>query len=269
MSDGGAAAVPPFFSQTSDGVFAGNPPARGPWSVDHCHAGPVAGLVARAIEQAIGPEKAFMRLTLDLLRPIPMAGIKVVAEVVRDGRTAATAKAHVLDGEGRVCVSATSMHLARAEIGPVPTAPGAAPQRGEARMGGFPMPAGFGGAPCFPNFVEVAYPPGETPEPGPTTLWMRTPPLLAGERPSPMQAICPLADCGNAISRNAEFGGVTFLNSDLTIYMHREPEGGWLGSRAASHWRRTGIGVSEAVIFDQQGPVAAALQTLLLRPPPS
>jgi hypothetical protein len=110
------------------------------------------------------------------------------------------------------------------------------------------------------------YPPGQSAEVGPTTVWIKTLPLLPDEATSPFQRICVLADSGNALSRNAEPWDVTFLNADLTLSLHRLPDGEWLGSQVSAHWQPNGIGVADAKLFDEQGPVGRALQTLVVRP---
>jgi hypothetical protein len=112
----------------------------------------------------------------------------------------------------------------------------------------------------------MAYPKGMSPAPGPKTVWMKTPPLLEGEETSPIQSLCPLADCGNGISWNEAPGRLGFMNTDLTLQVHREPVGEWLASDALSHWQSNGVGMSQAVLFDTEGPVATALQTLVLHP---
>jgi hypothetical protein len=117
--------------------------------------------------------------------------------------------------------------------------------------------------------VETRYPPGHDNSPGPTTAWLRTLPLVAGETPTPFQRLCPLADCGNALSRNGEPDTASFINPDLTIVLHRLPEGDWLGSSSVSHWQPNGIGLADALLFDERGPVGRALQTLVIRPPVS
>jgi hypothetical protein len=58
------------------------------------------------------------------------------------------------------------------------------------------------------------------------------------------------------------------VNADLTINLHREPRGEWFGSRSVSHWQSNGIGLADALIFDEFGPVGRATQTLLLTPNP-
>ena len=91
-------------------------------------------------------------------------------------------------------------------------------------------------------------------------------PAARTRRPSPFQRICPLADCGNAFSRHFEPNEVMFVNPDLTIALHRDPVGDWFGSKAVSQWQPTGIGLADALLFDDLGPVGKALQTMILRP---
>ena len=91
----------------------------------------------------------------------------------------------------------------------------------DAVTGDFPIRKTLHDKPAFNGAgVSVKYPEGQTPEPGPTIAWMKTVPLLQDETPSPFQRICPLADCGNAFSRNAEPSEFNFMNPDLTILLH-------------------------------------------------
>ena len=138
-----ALAAAPFFSQNSEGVFVGNDPARGPWSADHCHAGPVTGLAVRAAEIEVGADKMLCRLTLDILRPLPLAGLRVAAETTRHSRTLATTQITVHDLDNNLCALGTSMHLVRKDLGPVPTAPVLPLNRAEAVPGRFSIGAGL------------------------------------------------------------------------------------------------------------------------------
>ncbi len=253
----------PFFIREND-VFIGQDPARGPWSADHCHAGPVAGLIARAVEQAVEDGKFLTRLTIDLVRPVPLSGIRIATDVTRSGRRLATVSAVVRGLDDRICATATSLHLAEAPVGAVPTAPRTRLKLAEATSGSFPVEGLIHGKPCFADFIDIAYPPGESKDPGPTTLWMKTPPLLADDDMSSFQRLCPLADCGNGISRNEEIGKLGFMNADLTIVAHRQTTSDWLATTASSDWHDSGLGLATAVLQDEQGPVATALQTLIL-----
>ncbi len=254
-----------FFSIRDDEWFVGNDGARGPWSEHACHAGPVTGLLVRALERAID-DKQLVRITADYVRPIPMAGFRIETEVVRNRRAVAAGKATLICSDGKVCATATSLHIVKSDFESLPTSTVAAPSRLNAVPGDFVVESAHHDKPFFRDWIEVAYPPGESNTPGPTTIWMKAPPLLADERPSPFQGICALADCGNGTSRNANLDEATFVNPDLTIILHRLPETEWHAMSAISFWEPSGIGLSQGTLFDEKGPVGVASQTLLVQP---
>lgn len=253
-----------FFEHDGDGYFVGGDAARGPWSPDHCHAGPVSGLIARAAEQLV-PDKHLARLSVDILRAVPLSGIRVEASIKKTGRTLTTVDLTAFDRKSRVCCTASTSHMATTQMENAPSVDVERPRFSQARPGPFPMPKRAHSLPSFGMGCEVAYPPGQDPGPGPTTVWVKTLPLVGGEETSPFQSLCPIGDCGNAFSRNADPDVVTFMNLDLIIHMFRPPESRWLASRAESHWESSGIGLSRALLFDKKGPVGQATQSLLLR----
>ena len=242
--------------------------ARGPWDPEACHGGPPTALLTRALERAL-PDFRLARLTVDLARPVPMAGFAVETEIVKAGRATGTTRATIVDADGAPRAVATGTHIMTSPVALFPAALDNSgfetPHLADAEPGGFPIARLLHDEPAFNRAVEVRYPRGEG-SPGATTVWMRTIALLPDEEPSPFQRICPLADCGNAFSRHAEPGQVQFINTDLTIALHRDPVGEWLGSQVVSHWQPTGVGLADALLFDDDGPVGRALQTLLLRP---
>ncbi len=257
-----------FFTTDDGEFFRPTHHTRGPWDANACHAGPPTGLIARAAEQAV-PDKRLARLTVDLHRPIPFAGFRVDVDVTRAGRSIATTSATLVDGDGRPCATATSLHVVTPGGGREFSDGFEPPLLADAEIGDFPIKRLLHGLPGFSGEgVAVRYPPGDDPGPGPTTVWMWTVPLLADEEPSPFQRLCPIADCGNAFSRWVEPWEMGFVNADLTILAHRDPQGEWLGSRATSSWHADGTALADAVLFDEQGSVGRALQTLLLTPPP-
>ncbi len=253
-----------FFAPDGNG-FVASDNARGPWSADACHGGPVAGLMARAAEKA-APDKQLARLTITFHRPVPMRAIRVEATPEREGRSTATTFVTLTDDSGRLCAGATTMHLATTRFVPPRTAREPALDFASAQPGNFPVGRAAHPEPFITGGIEVRYPPGETADPGPTTLWMRTVPIVAGETSSPFQRLCPLADCGNGISRNAEITEASCINPDLTIVVYRLPRSDWLASRARSFWEPTGIGMSHATLYDTDGSIGTALQTIVVRP---
>jgi len=256
-----------FFTTDDNQWFNPTEHTRGPWDIHACHAGPPTGLLARAVENLI-PNKRLLRLTVDLLRPIPFNGFKIDATMIRNGRSTAATKADLISENGKVIATASALHMAEQ---PPTNYPSHAANIGDvksARSGPFPIQT-LHDLPAFNgNGVEIKYPEGETSNPGPTTVWMKTVPLLESETATPFQRICPLADCGNAFGRNAEPAQVNFINPDLTIILQRDPIGDWLGSQCVGYWEPNGQGLADALLFDQQGVVGRAMQTLLLQKMP-
>ncbi|MBX2882430.1 MAG: thioesterase family protein [Granulosicoccus sp.] len=265
-----------FFTADGSGWFTPTEHTRGPWHPDHCHAGPPTGLLARSMEKLLNTEtgitrdqngfQRLTRMTVTLHRPIPMDAVRVDAKIRRQGRSVSLLEAHLSDRAGKTCAVAEGLHMLVREPHDYPTQSRQFGAVADAKPGSFPIKSGTHSLPAFNHGVETRYPDGQDGQPGPTTLWLKTVPLLADETPSPFQRICPLADCGNAFSRNAEPDAITFVNPDLTLVLHRDPVGEWLGSQSAGYWEPSGIGMADALLFDELGVAGRAVQTLLLSP---
>lgn len=254
-----------FFTTDDHHWFKPTAHTRGPWDVHSCHAGPPTGLLARALEQLL-PEKRLIRLSVDLQRPIPFSGFSIESSVIRDGRSVATTTANLLNKDGKIVASATGLHMI--EQTPAynyPTHSKTFGSPAEATPGPFPIQT-LHDQPAFNgDGVQMRYPKGQDINPGPSVVWMKTVPLLENETASPFQRICPLADCGNAFGRNANPAQVSFINPDLTIVLHRDPIGLWLGSKSVGYWEPNGQGLADALLFDEEGVVGRAMQTVMLK----
>lgn len=254
-----------FFTSSDNHWFEPTSHTRGPWDEFACHAGPPTALLARAVEQLF-PQQRLTRLTVNLQRPVPFNGFSVDAKIIRQGRTVSLSEASLIDALGKTVITAAGMHLTPAEPTDMPNQHIDMGSPDSARAGVFPIETTLHGKPAFNGSgVSVRYPDGQNNTPGPTTAWMKTVPLLPYETASAFQRICPLADCGNAFGRNANPEEVTFMNTDLTIVLHRDPVGEWLGTQSRGYWEPNGIGLADAMLFDSQGPVGRALQSLILR----
>ena len=166
--------------------------------------------------------------------------------------------------DGKLHSIADALLLRKAPDRPeIRTADVPSPQLAEAVTGKFPIRPKTG---VFGDALDIRYAPGsDDGASGPTTLWMRTKvPILEDEQPSGFQSISPLSDCANGISPNQPFTEVALLNPDLTVAFHREPVGDWFAMEAVTHAHSNGIGSTEARLFDVDGPVGVASQTLLL-----
>ena len=251
--------------------------ARGPWSPDALHGGPVAALVARAVEECDAPEPVHVaRLTLDIVRPVPVAPLTVDATVVRPGRKVQAVEARVRAGDVDLAwARALRIRVHRpgapeaeglpdpAADGPVPGVdPGAPPGPGSGARLSPPIGAyrGFHTEGAELRFVQGAFG-----RPGPATVWVRLlVPVVADEEPSPLQRVAAAADFGNGVSSVLDFTRYSFINPDLTVYLARPARGEWVALEASSRMGEPGVGLAECRLWDRAGPVGRSLQGLVV-----
>ena len=115
--------------------------ARGPWSPLALHGGPVAALAARAAEVHVGgDEMQLVRVTLELLRPVPLAPLRVSTVMVKPGRTAQLLDTVVeADGVEVAWSRALRIHRAPEDQRAEPTVPEDARPRAPRRCGLHPV----------------------------------------------------------------------------------------------------------------------------------
>jgi hypothetical protein len=262
------------FAAVSDAIFSADGErvhaselARGPWDPTAQHGGAPAALIVRALERLEpDPGLTLARLTLELLRPVPLGELSVRAKIVRPGKRVQLLEASLYaPGEVEV-VRARALRIRRAEVEagaddePVPAPPEDGGENDFAR----------GGGPMFAtDAMEIRFVEGSFYGTGPATAWFRLRyELVAGEAPSPLQRLAAAADFPNGISSSLPWDQYLFINPDLTIYIEREPVGEWICLKASTRVRPGGSGFAEAVLFDRRGRVGRSLQALLVIPRP-
>ena len=100
---------------------------------------------------------------------------------------------------------------------------------------------------------------------GPARVLMRLrPPLLDGVPASPLASLAAVADFGNGVSATLPFEGYLFINADLSIHLHREPRGDWIGLDARTLLTDGGSGTAECVLHDIDGPIGRSFQSLVV-----
>jgi hypothetical protein len=232
---------------------------RGPWDPDAQHAGPPAALLGRAVESC-EPRDGMQvgRITLEILRPVPLDPLETTARVVRPGRSVELLEASLSGPDGEV-MRATAWRLRPGDVGlPSDGAP-PGPERGTARDF-FPTGQEVG----YHVAMEYRFVDGAFLETGPATVWMRMRvPLVAGEEPSPLERVLVAADSGNGVSAALDFHRYLFINTDLSVHLLRMPVGEWVCLDATTHV--DGLGLSDTALWDERGLIGRAAQTLLVR----
>jgi hypothetical protein len=240
--------------------------ARGPWSPDAMHGGAPAALLARTVERHDpGPASFVARLTIDLLRPVPLAPLEVIARTTRPGKKVQWVEAALL-ADGVEVARASALRLRTTEPLGLPLRelePLEVPGPDAAGEVESPLPAVAG--PGFWRAVEFKVAAGSWVEIGPATIWFRLrAEIVAGEVPSPLQRVAAAADFGNGVSTVLPRGEYLFINPDLSIHLHRHPVGEWVALAGRSHAHDNGVGLAVCDLYDERGPVGRSVQSLLV-----
>ena len=255
-----------FFEPAGTDSFVATPATAGPWSEHSQHGGPPSALAARALELHEPDEgQRLARVTVDILRPVPVGKITVRARTVRPGRRVALLEA-VLEADGQEVLQVRGWRIAMsADQGLSTTAGPPLP----------PIPAEHP-PPAFPGGHMTGYleaidwryvAGGGFDAPGPASVWARPRiPLIPGEEPSPMCRTLLLADSGSGVSAVLDPVRFLFINVDLTVILPRDPAGEWLLLDAVTTIGGVGTGLAETAVSDGRGRCGTAIQTLLVAP---
>ena len=252
--------------------FVSSELTRGPWDPDSQHAGPPAALIARELERhpTAGEAGRSARITYEILRPVPIAPLRVESRCVRPGRSvellaadAARPRRRAAGPRRRLAARrAADVELARPEL---PRAAPREPPPGAAAAEEKPF-FDTGGTSATTRRWSTGSSPARFLELGPATVWMRMRhPLVAGEEPTPLQRVLTAADSGNGVSATLDLARYIFINVDLSVHLHRLPAGEWVCLDAITVPEPNGVGLADTALHDERGPIGRALQTLLVR----
>ncbi len=233
---------------------------RGPWDAGAQHAGPPSALLGTVLERdgwLVG------RITIEVLRPVPLAPLTLAADVLRPGRNVELAQARLHLAGGVEVARATAWRLRR-DPDPVVVAddpPPPGPAHGEERPF-FPTGQAVG----YHTAMDYRFLAGSFLEAGPAVVWMRMRrPLVEGEPVTPLSRVLVAADSGNGVSAALDFRRHLFINTELTVHLTREPAGEWVCLDAVTRAGTLGVGLAEAVLSDEAGRLGRSAQTLLVR----
>ncbi len=243
----------PFFRRVGD-AFQPTLSSRGPWSPTSLHGRVVAGLLAHAIEQRYG-EPQFMpaRLTVDMYRLPDLSAAEVALRPIREGH-----RLKVIDAEyivGGVSMGRATCQLLRRSENPegnvwTPPSwdaplPAAIPPPTDARsaMGGMwatrQISGGFGAV-------------------GEKKLWMsEVRELVEGEALTPFVRAALAADFASPFANSGD-KGLGWINSDITLYLHRLPVTEWIGFEVKNHGATDGVAIGECWLYDERGPIGTS-----------
>lgn len=246
-------------------AFQATPLTRGPWDARFQHGGPPAALAGGALARWGADADAWFlaRLTIELLRPVPIGRVAVAVEPERLGRGVQRLTA-TLSVDGQAVLTARGLRIRRSPIDAPPVPAPAAwppPEAGTPlRFDFFRHPVGYHQA---VRMVCAHGAWGATP----IGVWARpVVPLVAGRADLPRERVLVLADAQSGMGVPLDPAVWSFVNPDLTVYFERDPADGWLGFDIRSTASAAGVGLAQSAIRDSQGLLGRSAQSLFIVP---
>lgn len=244
---------PPFFTLDGD-HFVPTTAGRGPWNPNSLHGRVVIGLLGAEIERRHGdPEMIPARLTVDMYRLPDFSPVEVVTRVVREGYRIKVIDAEFISG-GVSAGRATCQFLRRTEHPPgnvwkpadwdVPKPDEIAPPPAN----GHPMAGMWAMRTISGGFQSAER----------RRCWMSEVREIVEGRPlTPFSRVAVAADFASPAAHVGD-QGLKYINTDVTVYLHREPVGEWVGFEVTDHGATDGVAVGETRLYDVQGPIGLA-----------
>ena len=240
-----------------------SPNAAGPWDARMQHGSAPAALVVWAAEAIPTPQPMrIARVTVDLMRPVPVAPLTIETEILRQGRKIQLC-AVTLRAENVVVVTATVLKIKEQALRLPPEAedqPVELPGPDQARE----EPPDFSGSP-FASGISMRAARGRFGVPGPGAIWYRVDrPLVEASPVSQAMRAVVAADFCNGTAAVLDFREWTFVNADLTVNFARQPVGAWILLDAESWIGPDGAGLATARLADEHGYFGRAIQSLVI-----
>lgn len=240
-----------------------SPHAAGPWDPTMQHGSAPASLVvwaAEAIPTAVPMRIA--RVSVDLMRPVPLEPLTIESEILREGRKIQLCAVRLR--AGRVLVVAATVLKVRLKRETLPGGISGARVELPSPEESDEDPAQFSNSP-FVMGMHLRAARGKFGVPGPGAIWYRVVrPLVEGEKVSQAVRAVVAADFCNGTSAALDFRHWIFLNADLTVSMAREPIGEWILLDAESWIGPDGAGLAMARLADRSGYFGRAVQSLVI-----
>lgn len=238
--------------------------AGGAWRDDELHLAPVAGLVIHHLErwreENLDGSLIFSRFTFEVLGQIAREEISISTEVVRPGRTIELVEATAVIGD-RVTIRARAWLLQKSdtadvaghEFAPMPSIEECAEDSTLMEW-----PGGFIGS------ITAHQAPGR--RPGRARAWIVSEhALVEGEAAQPLAEYTKLLDTANGVAVRQEPTEWMFPNVDLTLHFFAEPSGTAVGLDTRVAFGSQGVGLTNSVMHDINGPVGTIMQSTTLR----
>ena len=240
-----------------------SPHAAGPWDPTMQHGSAPSALVTYLAERMpTASPMQISRVTIDLLRPVPVAPLTFETEILREGRKIQLCGIRLL-ANGVVVVRATVLKIRIAALALPPDIAGTPIDVPMPDEGGLLEPQ-YSSSP-FVSGLTVRAVRGGFLKLGPGAIWYRlNRPIVEGAEISQVMRAVVASDFSNGSSAVLSFADWTFLNADLSVSLSRPPVGDWILLDSESWIGPDGAGIAASKLADVNGYFGRAVQSLVI-----
>jgi Thioesterase-like superfamily len=242
-----------------------SPDAAGSWDPRMQHGSAPAALVVWAAEAIPTPVPMHVaRVTIDLMRPVPVAPLTIESEVLREGRKIQLCGVR-LKADDVTVVSASVLKI-RQQTAELPADIADLPLDFPGPDACLVEPVDQASSP-FARCISMRAARGRFGQLGPGAIWFRVDrSLIAGSAVSQAMRAVVASDFSNGTAPALDFSQWVFINADLTVSLAREPIGDWILLDGESWIGPAGGGLAMSRLADQRGYFGRAVQSLVIEP---
>lgn len=242
----------PFFVRAG-GKYQPTQMSRGPWNPKSLHGRVMIGLLGWEIERQFGaPDFMPARLTVDMYKLPELDPVEVVTRVVKiGGRIKVIDADFISNGEPMGRATCQLLRRTANPPGTIWSPPNwdaphpervVVPEERRAALGGMwemrPIQGGFGTV-------------------GQKRTWMREVRALVDDEPmTPFTRAALAADFASPLANSGD-SGLGYINSDVTLYLHRMPAGEWIGFESMNQQASDGVSIVDCFLYDVEGPIGS------------
>ena len=254
--------MPPVYRVDGNNVVS-SPDAAGPWDPRMQHGSAPASLVTWAAERIPTPVAMdIARVTIDLMRPVPVGPLTIATQVLREGRKIQLCQIKLL-ADGVQVVGATVLKIRRQAL-TLPDGVKELPVTLPSPEDSLVEESAAVTSP-FVRLVSMRAARGRFGQAGAGAIWFRVDnPLIEGEAISQAMRAVVAADFSNGTASMLDFRAWTYINADLTVSFSRQPVGEWILLDGESWIGADGAGLAMSRLADRQGYFGRAVQSLVI-----
>ena len=248
--------------------YQANIHCQGAWNAHEQHMAPASGLMSYELE-LFEPrdDMVYGRISYDIMGLIPLKNFTVTTRSIRPGKTIELIES-TLSCDGKVAIIARAWRLIQSDTSAIATSEDQAivsrdkmkkrPEIVEVWAGGY-----------IDSIKSHLYANVDRRD-GRAQSWLSNDlEMVEGVKTSPFVKLIGMVDTNNglAIAQDKPFSHM-FPNVDLQIHLYRMPKGQWLGLDTRQQYGANGVGLTSAVLHDEEGPFGHSEQILTVRPMP-